>query len=198
MNDSFTAVLDRLKAMEADFERMLEEQRKTFHYTIDKGRVRFEAAARERHKRFRASILRTLAKAGPLRLAAGMVIYLQIVPLVLLDIAVTLFQHVSVPVFGIAKVSRRDFIAIDRHRLAYLNAIEKVNCVYCGYANGLLAYAREIAGRTEEYFCPIKHARVTQGQHRSYHGFADYGDAEEFRKKATAVDAEAATRLRKK
>lgn len=195
MNDSFTAALDRLKAMEADLGRMLEEQRKTFHYTIDKGRVRFEAAARERHKRFRSSILRTLARAGPRRLAAGIVIYLQIVPLVLLDLAVTLFQHVSVPIFGIARVSRRDFIAIDRHRLAYLNAIEKINCVYCGYANGLLAYAREIAGRTEEHFCPIKHARVMQGLHRRYHDFADYGDAEGFRNKSATVDAKAAARL---
>ncbi len=29
----------------------------------------------------------------------------------------------------------------DRHRLGYLNLIEKLNCDYCAYANGLFAYA---------------------------------------------------------
>jgi len=33
---------------------------------------------------------------------------------------------------------------MDRHHLAYLNVIEKLNCEYCGYANGVFAYVREI------------------------------------------------------
>ena len=66
---------------------------------------------------------------------------------------------------------------IDRHRLAYLNAIEKANCVYCGYANGLLAYVREVTARTEQYWCPIRHARPIRAPHRHYQRFFDYGDA---------------------
>lgn len=69
---------------------------------------------------------------------------------------------------------------IDRHHLAYLNSIEKLNCVYCGYANGLLAYAREIVARTEQYWCPIKHAHKLLGTHDRYARFVDYGDAEDF------------------
>ena len=57
---------------------------------------------------------------------------------------------------ALKKFPRSDFIAIDRHQLAYLNVIEKVNCAYCGYANGVAAYFREVAARTEEYWCPIK------------------------------------------
>lgn len=34
--------------------------------------------------------------------------------------------------------------------------MEKVNCVYCSYFNGLMSYLREIAGRTEQYWCPIR------------------------------------------
>jgi hypothetical protein len=34
-------------------------------------------------------------------------------------------------------------------RLAYLNTIEKVGCIYCSYANGLLGLITEIAARTE-------------------------------------------------
>jgi N-glycosylase/DNA lyase len=62
-----------------------------------------------------------------------------------------------------------------------LNAIEKLNCVYCGYANGVLAYAREIAGRTEQYWCPLRHALRVRGPHAQYRDFVEYGDAAGYR-----------------
>mgnify|MGYP005852257819 CR=1 FL=1 len=58
--------------------------------------------------------------------------------------------------------------------------IEQYNCVYCGYGNGVLAYAREVAARTEQYWCPIKHARKVLGRHSRYHDFIDFGDAEHY------------------
>lgn len=190
MSDKSAEILDRIVALEAELERRLETQRKLFRYTIERERVKFESAARERHKELRTGIVRFLLNSGMLQVVAALVIYLQIVPLLLVDLAISLFQAVCFPIYGIAKVARADYIAFDRHHLAYLNVIEKLNCAYCGYANGLLAYAREIAGRTEAHFCPIKHARVTRGQHRGYYGFADYGDVEGFRVK----EAEAAAR----
>ena len=84
---------------------------------------------------------------------------------------------------------RDDYIAIDRHRLGYLNAIEKLNCVYCGYSNGVIAYVREIAARTEQYWCPIKHARRVIGSHPRYAMFDDYGDAEGYQKRADELRA---------
>jgi hypothetical protein len=65
--------------------------------------------------------------------------------------------------------------------LSYLNALEKLNCVYCGYANGTLAYAREIAARTEQFWCPIKHARRVGGVHLRGERFFEFGDAEAYR-----------------
>jgi len=74
--------------------------------------------------------------------------------------------------------------ALDRHRLSHLNSIEKLNCVYCGYVNGLIAYAREIVARTEQYWCPIKHARKILDPHRRYARFADFGDSDELARHA--------------
>ena len=111
------------------------------------------------------------------------VIYSVIVPLVLLDLFVTVYQAVCFPVYGIPKVRRRDYLVFDRHHLAYLNALEKLNCAYCAYANGLIAYVREIASRTEEYWCPIKHARRLIGAHAYCATFEDYGDAEGYRRR---------------
>jgi hypothetical protein len=42
------------------------------------------------------------------------------------------------------RVERRDYIAFDRGRLAYLNWAEALNCAYCAYANGVIVYVREI------------------------------------------------------
>lgn len=56
--------------------------------------------------------------------------------------------------------------------------LEKFNCIYCGYGNGLAAYAKEIIARTEQYWCPIKHATHVKDPHSRYHHFFEYGDAE--------------------
>lgn len=59
-------------------------------------------------------------------------------PLVLLDLWVTVFQALSFRIYGIPTVRRRQDFVIDRHKLAYLNGIEKLHCFYCSDANGLL------------------------------------------------------------
>jgi hypothetical protein len=75
----------------------------------------------------------------------------------------------------------------DRGHLAYLNAIERLNCMYCSYANGVIGYVREIAARTEQYWCPIKHARRVLGTHERYSKFCDYGDVEAFQAESTVL-----------
>jgi hypothetical protein len=67
-----------------------------------------------------------------------------------------------------------------------LNFIEKFHCAYCAYGNGLMAYVTEIVGRTEEYFCPIKHARKVLATHARYERFLDYGEAENYEAKLEA------------
>ena len=101
----------------------------------------------------------------------------------LLDAFITFYQHTCFRVYGIALVERKRYIRIDRHRLPFLNTIEKINCTYCGYGNGVLAYAREVAARTEQYWCPIKHAMRTKDQHARTNTFIDYGDSEAWRTK---------------
>lgn len=90
-------------------------------------------------------------------------IYACVAPFLLLDLFVTIYQAVCFPIYQVPKVRRRDYLIFDRGRLAYLNAIEKVGCVYCSYANDLLAYIAEIAARTEQRFGPIKHALARLG-----------------------------------
>lgn len=103
-----------------------------------------------------------------------------IIPFVFLDISMTLYQAICFSLYRIKKVKRAHYIVIDRHKLIHLNSIERFNCVYCEYGNGVIAYVREIAARTEQYWCPIKHARKVIGRHARYHDFIDYGEAADY------------------
>lgn len=119
-----------------------------------------------------------IRRAKPSYILTAPVIYGMIVPAVILDLCVTIYQAVCFPVYRIPKVRRADYIAIDRHRLSYLNILQKLNCVYCGYFNGLINYVREIASRTEQFWCPIRHARHLRDVPTRYWHFLPYGDGE--------------------
>jgi hypothetical protein len=97
------------------------------------------------------------------------------------------YQFICFPAYGIPKVRRRDYIILDRQKLHYLNSMERLNCAYCGYVNGATAYVQEIAGRTEQHWCPIKHAVRFKIMHSRYQHFLDYGDAEQYRKRIEEV-----------
>lgn len=174
-------LLNRLREMQEAVQAEIEERRAAFRYRVERGRVVFDADMKRRHRELREGWRSFLSRTRPLVVITAPVIYAMIVPLAMLDLFVTVYQAVCFPVYGLRKVRRADHIAIDRHHLAYLNWVQKLNCVYCGYANGLIGYAREIAARTEAYWCPIKHARRIEDPHGAYGGFSEFGDAEAFR-----------------
>ena len=182
MDPRIAALNEKIQVLESELEAELAKRRADLRVGLEKGRAFFEEEILRRHRELRTGLARYLLNARPLIVLTAPVIYMLIVPLVLLDLAVTIYQAVCFPGYGIPKVRRRDYLVFDRRHLAYLNALEKLNCAYCSYANGLIAYVREIAGRTEQYWCPIKHARRVIGAHGHYASFEDYGDAEGYRK----------------
>ncbi|HEX8027624.1 MAG TPA: hypothetical protein VF491_04135 [Vicinamibacterales bacterium] len=118
------------------------------------------------------------------------VIYSLLVPFLALDVWVVAYQAICFRAWGVARVRRRDYLVLDRHRLEYLNGLEKMHCLYCSYANGLLAYVREVASRTEQYWCPIRHATRPRDPHERYGGFVRYGDARSYRTELPALRAQ--------
>jgi hypothetical protein len=163
MNPKIAALAAKIQILEAELEAELAQRRAELSVGLERGRAFFEEEVLRRHRELRTRLSTYLLNARPLVVLTAPVIYVVIVPLVLLDLFVTIYQRVCFPVYGIPKVNRGDYLIFDRHHLAYLNALEKLNCAYCSYANGLIAYVREIAGRTEQYWCPIKHARRVIG-----------------------------------
>jgi hypothetical protein len=174
-------LIEHLREAEEDLASEAHARQKQWQYRVRRGRVRFDEEVRRAHRAFKQSIPAFIWDSRVASLLTTPVIYSLLLPFAALDLWVTLYQWVCFPIYGIARVPRRRYFVIDRHKLAYLNGIEKVNCVYCGYANGVIAYVREVAARTEEYWCPIKHARVIPTPHTRYHLFFDYGDAKAYR-----------------
>ncbi len=183
MTPQITAIMDKIGVLESELDAELAKRRAELRIGLEHGRIAFEEELLRRHRELRQKLLPYLLGAHPLVVLTAPVIYAGIVPLLLLDLFVSIFHAVCFPIYGIAKIRRADYLVFDRHHLAYLNALEKLNCAYCSYANGLIAYAREIASRTEQYWCPIKHARRVIGAHARYAMFDDYGDAEAFQER---------------
>jgi hypothetical protein len=177
MKGRIDELFERIGELEREIEFELGRARQVWRYRIEAGRIRFERDVHVMHRRLKQSIPRFIRESEPLNLLSAPLIYSLIVPITLLDVWITLYQQICFRLYGIALVQRRAYIVIDRHHLAYLNGIEKLNCVYCGYANGVFAYVREIAGRTEQYWCPIRHATRVRSPHDHYRDFTDYGDA---------------------
>jgi hypothetical protein len=132
-------------------------------------------------RRHRAPLLPYVLSGDILTVVTAPVIYSLIVPFVIMDVWVSLYQAVCFRAWGVRRVRRRVFFTIDRQKLGYLNALEKANCVYCSYVNGLVAYVREVAARTEQYWCPIHDGRRAHGRHDRYAGFAPYGNGAAYR-----------------
>jgi hypothetical protein len=181
MNPQIAVLIEHIKSLEAELDAELAKRRADLRIGLEHGRIIFEQELLRRHRELQVKLSTYLANARPLVVLTAPVIYSLIVPIVLIDLCMTIYQAICFPVYGIAKVRRGDYFVFDRAHLAYLNAIEKLNCAYCTYANGVFAYIGEIASRTEEYWCPIKHARRAVGTHARYAGFEDYGDAEAYR-----------------
>lgn len=187
MDNEIERLLRNLRDAEEALERKLAAGRADLSYRLEHGKAVFERRVVAEHRRLRVGLLRYL-RASPIgAVITAPVVYSLVLPFALLDLLVAAYQTVCFPIWGIARVRRSDYVVFDRHRLSYLNAIEKLNCVYCGYANGVIALVREVASRTEQYWCPIKHALRVKGRHGRYGRFVNYGDAEGFREKRDAL-----------
>jgi len=177
----------RIQTLERELEAALQAKERMVQFRWVKGKVAFEEAILAEHRQLKSSLARYVLDSTFLTILTAPVIYMGIVPFLLVDLFLIVYQAICFPVYGIPKVKRADYYIFDRGGLRYLNLVERINCMYCSYGNGLFAYAREISARTEQHWCPIKHARRLGVFHSRYEHFMDYGNARQYRDKIDAV-----------
>lgn len=175
--------------LQAELDREIEHRRRALGVRVHDRLVEFERGIVIEQRKLKTSMRAFLARSSFGAVITAPVIYSMLLPLFLLDMWISVYQAICFRAYGIARVERRDYIAFDRGRLAYLNWVEALNCAYCAYANGVIAYAREIGSRTEQYWCPIKHALRISDPHQRYYEFLEFGDAEGYRTRLAAFRA---------
>lgn len=181
MSTALGDLLDKIKALEIEMIAELQKQEAEMSYEIRSRHIHFDENIIVQHKAYVKRIFDYLADAPIKHILSAPFVWLCIMPAVALDITVSAYQFICFPIYGIPKVKREHYIIFDRQYIHYLNLIEKINCAYCSYFNGLMAYIQEIAARTEQFWCPIKHARRLKTLHSRYHKFINYADAENYR-----------------
>jgi hypothetical protein len=187
MNDTLDTLLAKIRELERELLEEGKKKEKEFCYSVHAHRVEFTEAAKANQRRFRLGVPSYILHSRFLVLATSPVIWLCAFPIALADMIGTFYQAVCFPIYGIPKVVRSEYLDFDRRHLSYLNFFEKVNCEYCAYVNGVLAYFVEIAARTEQHWCPIKHAGCVKCAHSRYKKFIDYGDAQRYREQLETI-----------
>lgn len=176
MNRNIDELLAKIRALQDELE---EQYRQTREEWVQKKIELAEDFVRQQ-RRYKTGLFRFLLRTRLLVALTAPIIYLGWIPFLLMDLFVTVYQTICFPVYRIPKVKRSEYLVFGREDLPYLNIIEKFNCFYCSYGNGVAAYTREVAARTEQYWCPIKHARRVKAAHERYPNFFDFGDAEAY------------------
>lgn len=176
MNAKIDEILGAIRILEENLSQEIEKEEK-------KLTLEFSAA----RKQFKENLLMYFARTRPLHLLTAPIIYAAIIPALILELFLFVYQMINFRAYKIAKVSRNDYFVYDRASLEYLNIIEKLNCLYCSYFSGLVGYTMEIVGRTEQFWCPIRHSRKLQGRHSHYERFIPYGDGANYRKELQSL-----------
>lgn len=189
MNERMRHLLDQINDLEAQLQSEMNRQKDKLFYQIQGRRIEFEHSIKDAHRKLKMGVFRWPPAVHPLDYLTAPIIYSFAVPLILFDLCLMFYQLTCFPIYGIAKVKRSDYFSYDHRHLAYLNVIEKLDCLYCSYANGLMAFATEIVARTEQYFCPIKHAQKLLGSHSRNQYFLEYGDASDLHKRLNEIRA---------
>lgn len=167
--------------LQAELDREIEKRREDLGWRLNEGLVEFEHGITQRHRQLRLGVGALMGRSTLTTVVTAPLIYSLIIPVLLIDAWASLYQAICFRAYRIPRVRRSRYIVVDRGRLGYLNAVEALNCLYCEYANGVVAYVREISSRTEQYWCPIKHALAITDPHLRYYQFLEYGDAEGYR-----------------
>lgn len=187
MNEKINELLNRIRTLEKELAEELEQARQRINYQFIDRRVRFEREVQLQHRKLKIGLLRYALFPRLRHVLVAPFIYAVFPALLLVDLLVSLYHAVCFPLLEIPKVKRSDYLIYDHQHLAYLNVLEKLNCLYCSYGNGLISYIKEIVARTEQYWCPIKHAQRVLDAHSRYGHFTEYGDAEGYRRELDKI-----------
>ncbi len=189
MNSSISKILEDIKNKKKELILEYSKLKDKYWFSFKWRKIIFNKDIKEKNKKFKISVIESIFSTKVREFLSIPFIYSMIIPAVILDIFLFIYQQTAIRLYWIPLVKRSDYISFDRKHLDYLNVVQKINCLYCSYVNWLFLYAVEIAWRTEKYWCPIKHASKMKWEHDWEEYFADYWDPEWFKQCFRSKDA---------
>ncbi len=181
MSSRIDEIKKQIEELENELLEEFKKKQKEFFYEVKNRKIKFQKSVIEDGKSMLIGSIKYLSSFSFLVILTIPFIWMMIIPAIIADIFVTIYQAVCFPIYKIPKVKRSDYIIIDRYNLFYLDKVERINCLYCEYFNGVIAYVREISARTEQFWCPIKHSQPLKDEHSRYDNFFDFGDYKKYR-----------------
>ena len=187
MKSKINKILEEISLKKEELFSEYEKAKEKYGFKIEGKKIIWNNDKTKEHKKSKKSVFDTIFSATIREIISIPFIWMMLIPGVFLDIWLFIYQYTALKLYKVPLVKRSDYVVFDRKQLAYLNWIQKLNCIYCSYFNGVMQFAVEVAGRTEKYWCPIKHARKKSWGHDWEEYFADYGDAEGFKETFCSV-----------
>jgi len=187
MRTKINALVGEIESLKTKLKEEIAKEERIVAYKIESGRVQFEKSVLEKQRNEMKNLFTYFKEVPFLHLFSAPLVYAMVLPAIILDGMLFIYQQVIFRIYKFKFVKRSDYIVYDRQYLKYLNSLEKLNCMYCSYFNGLMHYASEIAFKSEHYFCPIKHAKKTAYESSAYADFLTYGDEKDFQEKVQAI-----------
>jgi len=180
-NKKIDEIILQIKELEDELLEEFKKKEEKFFYRIENEKAKFQERVIKEGKSKIISSIKYLSS-FPLGVVLTIpFIWAMILPIIMTDIFVTIYQFICFPIYKIPKVKRKDYVIMDRYNLFYLDRVQKITCWYCEYFNGVVAYVREVAARTEQFWCPIKHSKPLKEKHSRYDNFFDFGDYIKYR-----------------
>ena len=88
-----------------------------------------------------------IKRLGVFRVLIGAIAMYTTIPVFLLIhfVVITLISRLVIfPLLQINNINQRNFIIVDRYRVAGLGLIDTLNCLFCGWANGLCLFLNRV------------------------------------------------------
>jgi len=190
INQILSDIKNKKEELKQDLVLEYEKLKEKYWFTIKWRKITFDSDVKKINKKHKRWLIETIFNAKVRELLSIPFIYSVIIPALILDLFITIYQFFAFRLYKIPRVKRKDYIFYDRWELDYLNIFQKLNCHYCSYVNWLFWYAVEIAWRTERYWCPIKSSQKLKWGHDWQEYFADYWDPNWFKATFCSMNVE--------
>lgn len=178
--DKISKILESIDKLKNDLYLEYDNLAKKYEFFLRDKKIIFSEKIKAYQKSKKYNLFVYVFTANIKNLLSVPFIYSIIIPSVILDLFLTVYQYTAFSLYWIPRVERKDYFVFDRRFLTYLNLLQKLNCLYCSYVNWVFSYAVEIWSRTEQYWCPIKHAMKHEIELKYWNFYADFWDPDKF------------------